>query len=93
MTPSPGRWREIERLFSEAADLPPGQRTAFLEHACGADPTLRSEVESLLDSDARRQHGFIEGKVAHAAALAVQAPPPQRRAGPYELIQIGRAHV
>lgn len=91
MPAPPDRWREIERLFGEAADLPPTERSAYLDHACAHDPTLLREVESLLESDQQRQQGFIERKVAHAAALAVQTPPAQRRAGPYELLrEIGR---
>mgnify|MGYP005853636901 CR=1 FL=1 len=90
--PAPsGRWREIERLFGEAADLPPTERAGFLDHACAGDTTLRGEVESLLASDPQRQQGFIENKVAHAAALAVHTLPVQRRAGPWELLsEIGR---
>ena len=39
-------------VFDRAADLPPGERAAFLEEACAGDPGLRAEVESLLAHDA-----------------------------------------
>ncbi|HEX5268962.1 MAG TPA: WD40 repeat domain-containing serine/threonine-protein kinase [Gemmataceae bacterium] len=35
-------------IFNEAVKLPPGQRAAYLDRACGADAALRREVESLL---------------------------------------------
>jgi predicted Ser/Thr protein kinase len=42
------RWLEISRLFQAAVDLPPPDRTAFLDRACGDDEFLRRDVESLL---------------------------------------------
>jgi Tol biopolymer transport system component/tRNA A-37 threonylcarbamoyl transferase component Bud32 len=43
------RWRSIARLFTAALDRPPSERTAFLETAA-VDPTVRREVESLLQA-------------------------------------------
>ncbi|MEC9373776.1 MAG: protein kinase, partial [Planctomycetota bacterium] len=43
----PGQ-RSAKDIFSEAADLPPDQRRAFVESACAGDPALLSEVLSLL---------------------------------------------
>src|SRR5688500_7971755 len=37
-----------EVLFYEALELPPGARATFLNNACGADVTLRVEVDELL---------------------------------------------
>lgn len=39
---------KIETLFHEALELPPGERDAFLESACGGDSVLREKIESLL---------------------------------------------
>jgi formylglycine-generating enzyme required for sulfatase activity len=47
------RWRRIEALFDEAAALPAGARAAFLSRACGGDPEMRGEIESLLAADER----------------------------------------
>jgi hypothetical protein len=45
---SPEQWAEVERLFECSVDLPPEERTAFLERECpGRD--LRQEVASLLE--------------------------------------------
>ncbi len=45
------RWEEVERLFDQAVALPPLERAAFLDEACGNDDALRSEVEALLAAD------------------------------------------
>ena len=42
------RWRRIEAIFHGAAGLAPEERSAFLDRECGADQSLRQEVESLL---------------------------------------------
>jgi WD40 repeat protein/predicted Ser/Thr protein kinase len=49
---TPERRERVWALFDEAAELPPGERGAFLEAACGGDDVLRAEVESLLKHDA-----------------------------------------
>jgi len=45
------RWRRIEQIFLQAAEVPRAERDAFLRDACGDDPALRQEVESLLQGD------------------------------------------
>src|SRR5690348_663469 len=39
-----------ESVFSAALALPADQRDAYLEQACGGDPTLRQHVEGLLQT-------------------------------------------
>jgi WD40 repeat protein/serine/threonine protein kinase len=41
-------WKEVEDLLHQAMALPPEQRTAFLDRACGSDAELRAELNSLL---------------------------------------------
>ena len=53
------RWRRIEELFHEAADLAPVQRTEFLSRACAGDDELRRQVESLLAND--KSKGDLSG--------------------------------
>ena len=47
---NPDRWRTIKRLFLEAVDKKPGERTAYLAAACTGDSALLAEVRSLLAS-------------------------------------------
>jgi tetratricopeptide (TPR) repeat protein len=63
---SDDRWRRIEDLFHQVADLAPAERAAFLDRACAGDHVLRHEVESLLAADAP-QEGFLQAAVAQAA--------------------------
>src|SRR6187402_247005 len=64
---SADRFAEVERLYHEAAKRPPAERAVFLDEACGADDTLRREVESLLalQTDAE---GFLSRPALEEAA-------------------------
>jgi len=44
------RWEKIKELFAAALDHDAGQRSAFLDEACGQDQELRREVASLLSA-------------------------------------------
>ena len=48
---TPERWRQIENLFHQAREQPPGEREAFLAAACAGDQDLKGKVESLLARD------------------------------------------
>jgi serine/threonine-protein kinase len=79
------RWRRIETIFEEAAGLPEGEREAFLSRACGEDPEMRREVESLLEAD-----GSADGFLARpAVAASVAKAPPASLVGQ----RIGRYRV
>jgi hypothetical protein len=45
------RWKRVQDLFAEAADLPESERHAFLSAVCGADEDLRRELDSLFRYD------------------------------------------
>lgn len=38
----------VRRILEAAAELPPGERTGFIERECAGDPGLQTEVKSLL---------------------------------------------
>src|SRR5882757_2058147 len=48
-----------EAIFYGALQLPPDQRAAYLDHACGSDVQLRQRVENLLKADGEAA-GFLE---------------------------------
>lgn len=47
---TPERWQQVKQSFQSAIERPPDERDAFLARACQNNPTLRSEVESLIAS-------------------------------------------
>ena len=42
------RWTVIDSLYHAALAKEPGERSSYLAAACADDPTLQSEIESLL---------------------------------------------
>jgi serine/threonine-protein kinase len=69
---TPERYRQIERLYHEALELPAGrERAAFVETACAGDEALRREVESLLGHG--EGNSFLETPPDAVAAEMVTA--------------------
>jgi serine/threonine-protein kinase len=54
-------WQRADGIFDEALDLPPAQRAAFLDRACGGDAQLRALVERLLNAAEIEDPGFKSG--------------------------------
>jgi len=87
-------------IFLQILELPPEQRQAHLDAACGGDAELRQAVEGLLQ--AHEQAGSFLEKPADAAATAEYTPHgqaseptireqpegPGTRIGPYTLLQL-----
>src|SRR5438876_882077 len=44
------RWRRVDKIFHYALEREPCDRAALLDDACAGDPSLRKEVEALIDS-------------------------------------------
>ncbi len=76
---------QAEEVFQEAADLPPGMRSGFLDERCGDDHTLRDEVESLLAC-------FSESRIASLRAVELRDESDTdlvgREVGPYRLLEV-----
>ncbi len=47
----PDSWNRIKELVSAVRDLPTTEREVYLDDACGDDPEVRREVDSLLAAD------------------------------------------
>jgi len=62
----------LELLFERAAALPSGQRSAFVEAACGADGELRAILTALV-ADADDAHGYVERVAGPIVATAIRA--------------------
>lgn len=78
---NPDRYARLQDLFHAVADLPPGERTAYLEKHCPGGET-RQELDALLEEDARAQPVLDQGLTAH---LHVDAGFVPRQLGPYRL--------
>ena len=61
------RWRQIDGILQAAMEHDAAQRPAFLDQACASDPSLRKDVEALIDSY-DEAGSFIESPVFEAAA-------------------------
>ncbi|MEM0963074.1 MAG: serine/threonine-protein kinase [Bacteroidota bacterium] len=94
--PSPDRWARVADVFDAVADLDAEERAAALDRLCRQpdgtpDPSLREEVESLLDADqvAATEPTF---EVAEAAVLLDDEGSAEgERIGPWRVIrEIGR---
>jgi serine/threonine-protein kinase len=64
---NPSRWHRVEELFNALLALPPEERRAFLDGACGAEAELRAEVESLM-KEAEEQPGDFLSESAFSLA-------------------------
>lgn len=80
---TPERWQQIDRLFHSVLEMPLSDRADFLQHACGDDEFLRSEVESLIESH-ERSDGFITAPPGDIAAEFLGNA--QRRLRPGQLV-------
>jgi eukaryotic-like serine/threonine-protein kinase len=67
---NPERWKQIDNLLQAALERPPEERDAFLRDACAGDPTLESDVRSLLAS-ARQAGSFLDNPAMEVAARGV----------------------
>ena len=65
-SPDHSAWARIEPILEEALDLPPAERAAFLERACGGDRALRSQVERMLAAG-EDPDGPLERSIADVA--------------------------
>jgi non-specific serine/threonine protein kinase/serine/threonine-protein kinase len=69
------RRARVRALFDEAAELPSGERRAFLDAACPGDPDLRAEVEGLLALDPGTPDGRTEETFLKSPLLRPPEPP------------------
>jgi tetratricopeptide (TPR) repeat protein/predicted Ser/Thr protein kinase len=63
------RWKDVERLFQSALDLPRDEHDAFLKRRCAGDVALEQDVRALLRS-AEEAGGFLSGPAIAVAARA-----------------------
>jgi eukaryotic-like serine/threonine-protein kinase len=54
------QWEQIKDLVIQALELSPEKRGPFLDHVCGADRTLREEIEALLSEESGLPSNFLQ---------------------------------
>ncbi len=62
-------WEQVKQIFQEAIELPPRERSAFLDRVSGSNGELRGEVESLLLAE-KEAGDFIAEPALVEAGLA-----------------------
>src|SRR5215475_6391891 len=82
----PERWRRVQDLFHDAADLPPAEQHAFLESRSEGDTTLIAEVEALLVED-RTPGSFLDHSLPEVANHLLGGDTPERM-GPYRVLRL-----
>jgi eukaryotic-like serine/threonine-protein kinase len=84
------RWQQIQSLFEQLIDTGENEREVHLARACGNDIDLRSSVESLLKSDARREDPLLHaiGEAAESLLEDHQDRLIGTRVGPYRVVSI-----
>lgn len=84
---SPEIWQDIKRIFDAAVELPPSERSAFLDSAC-LDAGTRREVERMLAAD--HDTGLDRSPLA-TYAFTEGARLEGRRIGRYRIVgEVGR---
>ena len=77
---TPERWQEVKKVLAGALERAPGERHAYLDHAC-AEPDLRREVESLIAAHEQARTNFLAQPAMQTKELAIGS-----RLGPYEIL-------
>ncbi len=84
------RFKRIQGLFLDAADLPETERRAFLDAACGSDGAILAEVLAMLHEDARGD-SLLDGDLSRVAENILGEIPGWRlgkELGPYRLVRM-----
>src|ERR1700691_2981637 len=82
----PDHGEHVAALFEAAMSLDPGERSAFLDRACGDEGSLRQEVEELLNADAAAG-SFLRHPVFDLPTVD-DSHASQRTIGPYHLLEL-----
>jgi serine/threonine-protein kinase len=90
---TPDRWHKIKEILQTALERNAGERAEYLDAACAGDPTLRSEVEELLDAHDRAGDFLETPALEHLLEFGKEAPDlfAGKHVGPYRMERlIGR---
>ena len=74
----------VELIFCSADELPPDQRSDYLDEACEGQPELRREVDALLAA-AQSAETFFDEFCDRIGVAQDVAPPVPDQIGPYRV--------
>src|SRR6516164_3894991 len=63
------RWRQVDKIFHDLIDQTPEQRASFLEQVCANDPSLKKEVEQLIEAY-ERSGSFLDSLAADGSLIS-----------------------
>lgn len=86
-------WSRMQALFHQAAELPELARREFLEHACGDDESLATDVLAMLHEDAASGHDSLLDRDVAEYAWNLLAPPASTEEIPASLREIGHYRI
>jgi eukaryotic-like serine/threonine-protein kinase len=87
---TPERWEKIKDLVEGGLEREGGARALFLDEVCTGDPSLRTEVEELIDSHEQAASFMVMPAFEAATTLAAEdrdASLVGRRIGPYKNVR------
>ncbi len=61
----------VKEIFGEAIEKPQGERSAFLDAACGSDTKLRADVEELLAAHDNAED-FLGSPTSNAPTITIE---------------------
>jgi serine/threonine protein kinase len=83
MSPIPDNWPRVREIFEAAVSLPTDARRAYVAKSCDEDPSVRQQVELLLDSHERAQHSAATSSAESLNATGMTRSLEGNRVGPY----------
>jgi serine/threonine protein kinase/tetratricopeptide (TPR) repeat protein len=81
------RFEAVKRLLIALEDIPPPERSAYLDRACAGDAALREDVESLRHDDAP-SIVLTGGLAARVGSVMAGSDAIGRHIGPYRLAEV-----
>jgi serine/threonine protein kinase len=87
---TPEWWVRVQELFHRSIELPPAERRAFVDLACGDDATLKEELLAFLAADEGGESLLDRGlpEIAYQMVGNFSDLPPSQEFGPYRLKHI-----
>src|SRR5436305_15268195 len=85
------RWQEIERLYNWVMDQEPARRMSALWEACQGNPSLRIEIETLLQANELAEDFLSAGELKqHLLGVAAGESPSRlgSAVGHYQILSV-----